>query len=1049
MVRFIYRLGFILTLLCSNSFAVTSWIDTVAAHFLLKADTGMGLVRAKQYQILTPLHSATGSDTIFIGKNDTLKYRTKAELKTDIGAAAPNDSSFHGQWSWASGNADSLGHYLASLYLRSIPDSLGNKIFNTIKIDSLYTTGNTVIQRNGTIVINALNNYKNKRICFYDSGNITNSYINFNDSAKTMQFRMDGNTFLRYSKSPDLITFNRDFNDTGNGYFSGTLTVVGALHALSDSATIADSVRGGAQRLGGMTKEYYDTVGNGGAAVKYDSSFHSQWSWTSGNADSLGHYLASLYLRSIAGLIADSAVDAVKWAGHAWPVDSVRAAHISDSAGKIPDTITSRLGIKAPVFTGHLSGAADTVLHAPNAMLTGNGTANYVPMYTGSNTFGNSEIIDSGNGLGFGGTPTFHPLGNGYIVSHNRFYGDMYALIHNFQMGGITYGHAGNGYDCMGYNFRCDSVSANTYIKWGVDYSVMLQPAWDETNNVPCALNVRYSPYGALGSTITWANLFTIGTDGKITAQYYGAGLLRSSASGVISIDQFLSDNASWLATLNGAGVGFSVLDFAIGAGNAANRDWGINNSGAVTGALDFQVGAAAGSAPYAGSTIMRLSSTGVSFPQYTAGIMHSDASGNLTSSALTAAEIPDSLGNKKFNVMKFDSLYGTGGIYGLRNGYFGLGTASPLVNFQMHAGTNQNLLLYGYGTAGATISSINDANNSSEPMNFISSLFQFNGTLLSLAQENNTANPGSNVGDYVGDNGEWAIRTSTVHAFNLDMFNGGSAITPLTVLQNGYIGIGTATPNYLAEMYSATSTQPVLQLRDNYTTATHGGFIRLNHNNGSNTLPSGGDMLGGIAWGGYDGTTNRIGASIQGYAAETWNTSGTECPGYLAFLTCDRLTTSRTERMRIDSAGRIGIGITTPDSLFTLNGGLHGGSAYFSGKVSIGQTVADSALTVNGGICAKASLVACAGSGGPYFSVTGGGVTRIGVSGPNIPGNVLTLGLNDVIGIKDIDTVTGPFSNGHGDGLWINNFRMRKAIAVHLQDTVVYIPLIDGTISC
>lgn len=64
------------------------------------------------------------------------------------------------------------------------------------------------------------------------------------------------------------------------------------------------------------------------------------------------------------------------------------------------------------------------------------------------------------------------------------------------------------------------------------------------------------------------------------------------------------------------------------------------------------------------------------------------------------------------------------------------------------------------------------------------------NGRILSNSTESNTANPGGNIGDLIGNNGYWAIRSSTTHSFNLDMFNAGSSITPLSVSQSGAITV-------------------------------------------------------------------------------------------------------------------------------------------------------------------------------------------------------------------------------------------------------------------
>ena len=134
--------------------------------------------------------------------------------------------------------------------------------------------------------------------------------------------------------------------------------------------------------------------------------------------------------------IPDSANDAKLFAGHSWPIstDSARASKFSDTALKydnrylglhgtadstkckvvasktadtvlhLPDTITSRLGIKAPVFSGYLHGASDTSLKTDNRYqaaltnpVTGTGTIGNYPLWTGSHALGNGILTQDGN----------------------------------------------------------------------------------------------------------------------------------------------------------------------------------------------------------------------------------------------------------------------------------------------------------------------------------------------------------------------------------------------------------------------------------------------------------------------------------------------------------------------------------------------------------------------------------------------------------------------------------------------------------------------------
>ena len=100
-------------------------------------------------------------------------------------------------------------------------------------------------------------------------------------------------------------------------------------------------------------------------------------------------------------------------------------------------------------------------------------------------------------------------------------------------------------------------------------------------------------------------------------------------------------------------------------------------------------------------------------------------------------------------------------------------------------------------------------------------------------------------------------------------------------------------------------------------TNATWRGYLQFTKSRGttvgSYTAVANGDDLGTVRWSGADGSGVVIGAEIS---AQVDGTPGVnDMPTRLVFSTTADGASSPTERMRITSAGRVGIGVTNPDA--------------------------------------------------------------------------------------------------------------------------------------
>ena len=122
-----------------------------------------------------------------------------------------------------------------------------------------------------------------------------------------------------------------------------------------------------------------------------------------------------------------------------------------------------------------------------------------------------------------------------------------------------------------------------------------------------------------------------------------------------------------------------------------------------------------------------------------------------------------------------------------------------------------------------------------------------------------------------------------------------------------------------------------------------NGPKLRLTRTRGSNvsspTAISSGNFMGRIEFDSYDSADYRTGARIEAIASGNWSSSN--CPTDLYFSTTSSRSNSPTERMRIDSSGRLLVGTTTEgeataDNL-TIEDSGHCGITLRSGTSSVG----------------------------------------------------------------------------------------------------------------
>mgnify|MGYP003635686368 CR=1 FL=1 len=153
-----------------------------------------------------------------------------------------------------------------------------------------------------------------------------------------------------------------------------------------------------------------------------------------------------------------------------------------------------------------------------------------------------------------------------------------------------------------------------------------------------------------------------------------------------------------------------------------------------------------------------------------------------------------------------------------------------------------------------------------------------------------------------------------------------------MTIANNGNVGIGTTSPVTKLDI-SVTPSAPWMKLINANETA----FNLTTYNNGTNN----GSSVYAFKHGLYYGTTEN--------AAVTFYRGGSSVGGFLTFTT-----NNGTEKMRIDSAGNVGIGTTSPDSFNSEARNL-----VVNGSGNVGISIATTTTTGN------SSVVFADGTGG------------------------------------------------------------------------------------
>ena len=171
--------------------------------------------------------------------------------------------------------------------------------------------------------------------------------------------------------------------------------------------------------------------------------------------------------------------------------------------------------------------------------------------------------------------------------------------------------------------------------------------------------------------------------------------------------------------------------------------------------------------------------------------------------------------------------------------------------------------------------------------------------------------NVNSSNGIYSYVSGEMKFLSTSKFNFSNDLY----------ISNTGNIGIGTPFPSEILDAHKLGNARVKLH---SYNVGTAGSEVILTKAGGSKAAPtalSNGDEIGKILFEGYAGTSSKKMAYITGEVDQSGAVADGSAPGRLGFYTTSDGTTVPSEKMIIDNAGNVGVGISVPKEKLSVSG--------------------------------------------------------------------------------------------------------------------------------
>jgi trimeric autotransporter adhesin len=560
------------------------------------------------------------------------------------------------------------------------------------------------------------------------------------------------------------------------------------------------------------------------------------------------------------------------------------------------------------------NGTWTSVSGAGGAM--GTGAANYLAMWLNGTTIGTSAIYQNAGSVAIGTTATSGALNVNGTATATLFSGSGASLtsIGTSNLTAITGTPsaatflAGNGTwtSVSGAGGAMGTGAANYLAMWLNGTTIGTSAIYQNAGSV------------AIGTTATSGALNVNGTATATLFSGSGASLTSigtsnlTAVTGTPSSTTFLAGNGTWAAiSAVASGVTGGTANYlplwtsatTLGTStiyqSGGNVGIGTTSPGAKLAVLtpDTGTGTAGLGASWAGYSIFGPNAGSATGAAIGLGYSTTDDIANIAAVAPSTAWKPLRLMS---NGLIIDAVGGGEAMRVTSGGFVGIGTATPVAQLEVRAGTNEELVVLGPTglSSGITLNTINDAANTAEPMELAASQFYLTGGNVGIG----TASP-ANALDV---NGGEAIGTYA-----------GTAAGSGNLIVSGGIGIGSASLVMPLTMNVTGSNPSYFSLSQNSSPV-----FTLTRISGSSNY-------------------NQISSYYGDLAFFTSSGSG---PG--------------SEKLRLSSAGNVGIGTSTIANKLDVNGAASIGyintaspssGLIVSGNVGIGTAAPNALLHING----------------------------------------------------------------------------------------------------